>query len=80
MQIFVFKSADAKISCNDTGNDNSSMASGGNETKVFDVMEPQDNKKQKKTILDLYSGCGAMSSGLSIGAFLSEENIVTVMN
>ncbi|EYU22416.1 hypothetical protein MIMGU_mgv1a001955mg [Erythranthe guttata] len=33
--------------------------------------------RSKGTMLDLYSGCGAMSSGLSIGASLAGQNIVT---
>ncbi|KAL3824717.1 hypothetical protein ACJIZ3_020746 [Penstemon smallii] len=37
----------------------------------------EDRQQQKLTLLDLYSGCGAMSSGLSIGALLGGENVVT---
>lgn len=38
----------------------------------------KDSQRSKRTMLDLYSGCGAMSSGLSIGAALAGETIVTV--
>ncbi|KAL6555477.1 Alpha-1,3-mannosyltransferase cmt1 [Orobanche gracilis] len=50
-------------------NEDSSLADGVTKKKSFDVA--------KNTILDIYSGCGAMSSGLSIGASLAGENITT---
>lgn len=34
--------------------------------------------KSKLLLLDLYSGCGAMSTGLSMGASLSGTRLVTV--
>lgn len=59
--------------------ENSSLTNGVIETKFSDVAKPPEGSQQsKRTILDLYSGCGAMSSGLSIGASLAGENIVTV--
>ncbi|KAL7148972.1 hypothetical protein ABFS83_05G009300 [Erythranthe nasuta] len=51
---------------------------GDKESLVSDVERPpQDLQHSKRTMLDLYSGCGAMSSGLSIGASLAGQNIVT---
>ena len=35
-------------------------------------------KKSEMTLLDLYSGCGAMSTGLCVGASLSNVKLVTV--
>lgn len=36
------------------------------------------SQKSEMTLLDLYSGCGAMSTGLCIGASLSGVKLVTV--
>lgn len=39
----------------------------------------QETRVQRETtLLDLYSGCGAMSTGLCMGAQLSGLNLVTV--
>lgn len=38
----------------------------------------QKNNKGEVTLLDMYSGCGAMSTGLCLGANLSGSNLVTV--
>ncbi|GMH09899.1 hypothetical protein Nepgr_011740 [Nepenthes gracilis] len=37
----------------------------------------EDLPKCEMTLLDLYSGCGAMSTGLCLGASLSNSNLVT---
>ncbi|KAK9147306.1 hypothetical protein Scep_006063 [Stephania cephalantha] len=39
--------------------------------------EPEDCATQEMALLDLYSGCGAMSTGLCLGARLSNLNLVT---
>ncbi|PIN07174.1 DNA (cytosine-5-)-methyltransferase [Handroanthus impetiginosus] len=62
--------------CIDNGN--SSLTDGMIQKEISDVSKPpEDIQQSKRTILDLYSGCGAMSSGLSIGASLAGETIVT---
>ncbi|KAK9157092.1 hypothetical protein Scep_003666 [Stephania cephalantha] len=38
------------------------------------------NEKDELSLLDLYSGCGAMSTGLCLGASLSGVNLITVRN
>lgn len=38
----------------------------------------EDSQRSEITLLDLYCGCGAMSTGLGIGASLLEEKVVTV--
>lgn len=43
-----------------------------------EVSEVQQLSKRDVTLLDLYSGCGAMSTGLCLGATLSGLNLVTV--
>ncbi|KAL0452931.1 UNVERIFIED_CONTAM: DNA (cytosine-5)-methyltransferase CMT3 [Sesamum latifolium] len=61
-----------------TDNENSSVTNGVIQTKSSGVAKPpEDFQQSKRTVLDLYSGCGAMSSGLSIGASLAGENITT---
>ncbi|KAL0383791.1 UNVERIFIED_CONTAM: DNA (cytosine-5)-methyltransferase CMT3 [Sesamum calycinum] len=61
-----------------TNNENSSVTDGVVQTKFSGVAKPpEDFQQSKRTVLDLYSGCGAMSSGLSIGASLAGENITT---
>lgn len=35
-------------------------------------------ERNEATLLDIYSGCGAMSTGLCLGAQLSGLNLVTV--
>ena len=36
------------------------------------------HKEEEVKLLDLYSGCGAMSTGLCLGGILSGVNLVTV--
>lgn len=36
------------------------------------------HKNSELTLLDLYSGCGAMSTGLCLGANMAGSNLVTV--
>ncbi|KAH6767896.1 hypothetical protein C2S52_018879 [Perilla frutescens var. hirtella] len=56
----------------------SSLTNGANETKFSDAAKSsEDSKPSGITVLDLYSGCGAMSTGLSIGASLLGETVVT---
>ncbi|KAI7998858.1 DNA (cytosine-5)-methyltransferase CMT3 [Camellia lanceoleosa] len=37
----------------------------------------EEHKKEEMTLLDLYSGCGAMSTGLCLGSNMSGVNLVT---
>ncbi|KAK6149247.1 hypothetical protein DH2020_016772 [Rehmannia glutinosa] len=61
-----------------TDNENSSLSAGVFHGNYSDVTKPpREAPQSKRTILDLYSGCGAMSSGLSIGASLAGENFNT---
>ncbi|XP_043695995.1 DNA (cytosine-5)-methyltransferase CMT2-like isoform X2 [Telopea speciosissima] len=43
----------------------------------LEVRSSHGYKKSKLTLLDLYSGCGGMSTGLCLGAKLSGVNLVT---
>lgn len=43
-----------------------------------EVCETSGRRKSEVALLDLYSGCGAMSTGLCLGANLSGLNLVTV--
>ena len=47
------------------------------DTKL-DTGEVNQGKQSEMTLLDLYSGCGAMSTGLCLGANLGGTNLVTV--
>ncbi|KAL3621681.1 hypothetical protein CASFOL_034463 [Castilleja foliolosa] len=58
--------------------DGSSMSDGLIRTKFSDVAKHrQDIGRTNGTLLDLYSGCGAMSSGLCIGASLDGVTVTT---
>ncbi|KAG5517677.1 hypothetical protein RHGRI_038160 [Rhododendron griersonianum] len=52
------------------------VAGGGTE----EVSKYNENKKVEMTLLDLYCGCGAMSTGLCLGANMGGVNLVTVRN
>lgn len=43
-----------------------------------DAHLPHRSKDMEMKLLDLYSGCGAMSTGLCLGGQLSGVNLVTV--
>lgn len=43
------------------------------------VVLPDNDSSKDIALLDLYSGCGGMSTGLCVGAKLSSTNLVTVM-
>ena len=47
-------------------------------TSIGDVTQAQQCCKPDVALLDLYSGCGAMSTGLCLGGNLSGVNLVTV--
>lgn len=47
-------------------------------SKVAQLCPVRECGKPEVTLLDLYSGCGAMSTGLCLGAQLSNVNLVTV--
>ncbi|KAL3627028.1 hypothetical protein CASFOL_028391 [Castilleja foliolosa] len=68
---------DNPLSCTDN-EDGSSMSDGLIRTKFSDVAKHrQDIGRTNGTLLDLYSGCGAMSSGLCIGASLDGVTVTT---
>lgn len=45
--------------------------------ELGEVSQVQEHRKPEVTLLDLYSGCGAMSTGLCLGANLNGLNLVT---
>lgn len=47
-------------------------------SEIGDVTQAQQCCKPDVALLDLYSGCGAMSTGLCLGGNLSGVNLVTV--
>ncbi|XP_062171171.1 DNA (cytosine-5)-methyltransferase CMT3 [Alnus glutinosa] len=46
-------------------------------SELEEVSQAKEHHKTEVTLLDLYSGCGAMSTGLCLGANLSGLNLVT---
>lgn len=57
---------------------NESSSTLSSDDDVNEVKSTSDaHKKSEVTLLDLYSGCGAMSTGLCLGANLSGLNLVT---
>lgn len=53
-------------------------ANGGVKSDYDEVSQIQKPHKSEVTLLDLYSGCGAMSTGLCLGADMAGLNLVTV--
>jgi DNA (cytosine-5)-methyltransferase 1 len=45
---------------------------------IADIVAPPDEQMETATLLDLYSGCGAMSTGLCLGAAWSGLKLNTV--
>ncbi|XP_059667350.1 DNA (cytosine-5)-methyltransferase CMT3-like [Cornus florida] len=56
---------------------NSAGAVGGVKFECEEVSQVQGIKNSETTLLDLYSGCGAMSTGLCLGANMAGVNLVT---
>lgn len=52
-------------------------ANGGVKSDYDEVSQIQKPHKSEVTLLDLYSGCGAMSTGLCLGADMAGLNLVT---
>ncbi|KAG5550546.1 hypothetical protein RHGRI_015492 [Rhododendron griersonianum] len=50
---------------------------GGTKIDSEEVSKHNENKKAEMTLLDLYCGCGAMSTGLCLGANMGGVNLVT---
>jgi hypothetical protein len=48
------------------------------EKSFADLPAPPNDQMETATLLDLYSGCGAMSTGLCMGAALSGIKLCTV--
>ncbi|MED6194965.1 hypothetical protein PIB30_033578 [Stylosanthes scabra] len=75
----------ARIPLNESGSESSSTISSdvevnGKSEVNYENMEGvnhEDNKEPELRVLDLYSGCGAMSTGLCLGGILSGFNLVT---
>ncbi|GAU22798.1 hypothetical protein TSUD_142380, partial [Trifolium subterraneum] len=69
----------------EAGSETSSTISSDNEvncksevnSKPANTLNSVENKEPEIKLLDLYSGCGAMSTGLCQGGILSGSNIVT---
>ena len=70
--IFLIPESDGASS--DSGLTNSNDIS--DENKVDAEVSSED--KREYTLLDLYSGCGGMSTGLCMGASLSSVKLVSV--
>lgn len=52
-------------------------AAGDMKSDSDEVNQRNESRKSELTLLDLYSGCGAMSTGLCLGANLHGSNLVT---
>ncbi|KAL8248377.1 hypothetical protein R6Q59_005245 [Mikania micrantha] len=61
------------------GNESDSTISSESDSNVAvaKVMKIKDDKRSVMRMLDLYSGCGAMSTGLCLGANIANVNLVT---
>ncbi|KAF5764472.1 putative DNA (cytosine-5-)-methyltransferase [Helianthus annuus] len=61
------------------GNESDSTISSESDSNVAvtKVSKTKENKKPVMRMLDLYSGCGAMSTGLCLGANMADVNLVT---
>ncbi|XP_024988363.1 DNA (cytosine-5)-methyltransferase CMT3-like [Cynara cardunculus var. scolymus] len=61
------------------GNESDSTISSESDVNgvVSEVPQVQDGKRSEMRMLDLYSGCGAMSTGLCLGANMGDVNLVT---
>ncbi|CAO2837185.1 unnamed protein product [Amaranthus hypochondriacus] len=77
---FIAPPADTVVSQSESESTISSDADDGaattGDTKP-DTGEVNQGKQSEMTLLDLYSGCGAMSTGLCLGANLGGTNLVT---
>ncbi|XP_010541913.1 PREDICTED: DNA (cytosine-5)-methyltransferase CMT3 [Tarenaya hassleriana] len=77
---FVSLPPDVKMAASDSSTISSDIDANGatdvksDQEEVSQVAQPQ---RSEVTLLDLYSGCGAMSTGLCFGAQLSGLNLVT---
>lgn len=45
---------------------------------LLEILPKYDSSEEELAMLDLYSGCGGMSTGLCLGAKLASINLVTV--
>ncbi|KAK7854677.1 dna (cytosine-5)-methyltransferase 1 [Quercus suber] len=65
-----------------TENDKSSISSDTKSNRPIGdaIVAIEESKKSEMTLLDLYSGCGAMSTGLSIGAVISGVKLLPLIN
>jgi DNA (cytosine-5)-methyltransferase 1 len=85
-QIFLILLQICKSENKETGSETSSTISSDTEvngrlevnSKPANTLNSVENKEPEMKLLDLYSGCGAMSTGLCQGGILSGSNIVTV--
>lgn len=74
------KAADNKSAGSETSSTISSEIdiNGVHEVNSEPMEEVHGRTVPEVTLLDIYSGCGAMSTGLCLGAHLSGLNLVTV--
>jgi len=68
---------DSSSTISSESSSNDGLGNIGNDAKS-EVSFVENLHKPQMTLLDLYSGCGAMSTGLCIGAALSGTKLVTV--
>ncbi|CAI9259942.1 unnamed protein product [Lactuca saligna] len=61
------------------GNESDSTISSESDVNgaINEESQSQNNKRSEMRMLDLYSGCGAMSTGLCLGANMADVNLVT---
>nr|AVP26960.1 chromomethylase [Salvia miltiorrhiza] len=71
---FVNLSSESTTNSNESGSTISSDADGNSVTHVFSELEGPSGEK---SLLDMYSGCGAMSTGLCLGANSNGVKLVT---
>lgn len=67
--------AESTTNSNESGSTISSDADANSITHLFSDLEGQGGER---TLLDMYSGCGAMSTGLCLGANSCGVKLVTV--
>lgn len=83
IEIFVFDVADSSRLDSDAStisSESGSCNAADDATTACDgdIFRTVSSRKSEMTLLDLYSGCGGMSTGLCIGARRSGVNLVTV--
>lgn len=73
-----FDVADAKMSSSESSTISNDIDGNIGAATTSDHEEGSPSQKTDATLLDLFCGCGAMSTGLCMGAQLAGLNLVTV--